>query len=437
MKLGLRVLPYMDDFLVLSSFREDALEARDYVSALLDLLGLQRQPTKGEWEPVQTLEHLGLGVDTVRGQFFVMPARLERLREFARTLLGRAQRCENLVPKRQLACFAGLAQSLYLALPPARLFLRSVHDCIKTAASWHAQVRLTSSTRTDLKWFVDLPARWNGRDIWRSPHTATLHCDASKLAWGGVLNMTHPARGFWKQLQQEEHITLLELRAVLYTCQTFRHELRGKTVQLWEDNQAVVAILRSWTSKSPDIMRILRQLWFLLDTNNITLVARYIKSADNVQADGLSRQHDPGDWRLNPSIFTNLDRRWGPHTVDRFATTLNTQLPRFNSAWGDPNAEAVDSFAQPNWRCENNYCNPPWSELDRLAQLLRETGAAATVVVPHWPAQAWFQQLQALASDSCSFQPSADLFCPGRLGSYVPIGPPAWPITCFRVPGRR
>jgi hypothetical protein len=303
----------MDDFLVLCRTKEEALEARDYVSAVLDMLGLQRNPSKGFWEPTQTLEHLGLGVDTVKGQFFVTPARLERLRETSRTLLGRAGRCEGMVPRRQLAAFAGLAQSLYLALPPARLFLRSIHDTISSAESWHAHVRLASSTRTDLSWFVDLPSRWNGRDIWRSPFTATLHCDASKLAWGGVLNMTRPARGFWKPHQQLEHITLLELRAVLYTCQSFRRDLRGKLVQLWEDNQAVVAILRSWTSKSPDIMRVLRKLWLFLDTNNTTLVARYIPTAENVQADGLSRQSDTGDWRLNPAVFSLLDKRWGPH----------------------------------------------------------------------------------------------------------------------------
>lgn len=56
---------------------------------------------------------------------------------------------------------------------------------------------------------------------------------------------------------QNDHITLLELRSVLYSVQTFRHELRGHTVQLWEDNQAVVAKLKSWTTKSPDMMRIL------------------------------------------------------------------------------------------------------------------------------------------------------------------------------------
>jgi hypothetical protein len=436
MRRGLRVLPYMDDFLVLCRSHAEALEARSYVQAVLDLLGLRRNPTKGEWEPVQALTHLGLGVDTVSGKFFVPPERLLRLQSFARDLLGQASRNRGLLPTRKLAAFAGLAQSLYLALPPARLFLRPIHDTVASAPSWSADVRWSRDTQSSLEWFAALPSRWNGRAIWRSPCTATLHCDASKLAWGATLNLRRPARGYWRPHQQLEHITLLELRAVLYACQTFRSEIRGRLVRLWEDNQAVVAILRSWTSKSPDIMRILRRLWLLLETNDTTLDAKWIPTHLNVAADGLSRLHDAGDWQLHPTVFAELDSRWGPHTIDRFATALNTHLPRFNSYWGDPLSEGVDAFAQDNWTNENNWCNPPWSELSRLAQHLRESGAAATVVVPHWPAQPWFQQLSTLAAESMTYAPTPGLFSPGKLGGSEHSGSTPWHVTCFRVPRR-
>jgi hypothetical protein len=83
------------------------------------------------------------------------------------------------------------------------------------------------------------------------PETATLHCDASRRAWGGVLNNQCPARGTWRPHQAGEHITSLELRAVLYTVETFLDRLRGRHVRLWEDNRAVVAMLASWTSRHP------------------------------------------------------------------------------------------------------------------------------------------------------------------------------------------
>ena len=59
---GVRVLPYLDDFLFLASSRQEALRARDLVQRLLERLGLHRNPKKGQWEPTQVIEHLGLEI---------------------------------------------------------------------------------------------------------------------------------------------------------------------------------------------------------------------------------------------------------------------------------------------------------------------------------------------------------------------------------------
>jgi hypothetical protein len=75
----------------------------------------------------------------------------------------------------------------------------------------------------------------------------------------------------------------------------------------------------------------LRRLWCLLDTNNITIMARYIMSAANVWADKLSRHLDSDDWRLDPVLIAKLDARFGKHSIDRFASALNTLLPRYNA----------------------------------------------------------------------------------------------------------
>jgi hypothetical protein len=90
------------------------------------------------------------------------------------------------------------------------------------------------------------------------------------------------------------------------------------------------------------MMTELPRLWYLLDTNDIHIRPRYIRSAANVWADTLNRELDTEDWQLNPRLFAHLQERWGPHTIDRFASILNTQLPRFNARWRDPPCEDVD-----------------------------------------------------------------------------------------------
>eukprot|EP00854_Cymbomonas_tetramitiformis_P009865 gene9865-biopygen10086 len=64
---GARVLPCMDDFLVLCDSEAEALRVREMVTRMLRRLGIERNENKGVWEPMQLPEHLGLEVDTANG----------------------------------------------------------------------------------------------------------------------------------------------------------------------------------------------------------------------------------------------------------------------------------------------------------------------------------------------------------------------------------
>ena len=150
-------------------------------------------------------------------------------------------------------------------------------------------------------------------------------------------------------------------------------------------------------------------------------------------ADALSRETDREDWGLCPSWFWRIDLHWGPHTINHFVSCLNRQLERFNTRWGDVGAEGVDAFAQANWPEENNWCNPPWSLLPRLVQLLQGLPSVrATVLAPHWPGAVWYRPLRALSSDSWILPRSPALFLPGR-GAQVPRGTARWHVEAFRI----
>jgi hypothetical protein len=183
------------------------------------------------------------------------------------------------------------------------------------------------------------------------------------------------------------------------------------------------------------MMEELRRLWYLLDTNDIHIRPRYIRSAANVWADKLSRELDTEDWQLNPQIFEHLQHRWGPHTVERFASMLNAQLPRFNARRKDPKCEDVDCLHLPDasWQRENNYCNPPWSALPALTAKLSQSQAVATVIDPDWPNKTWYHALARLAHTTLHFPVARHMFFPCRLGKQQGVGPPAWSIVAFRL----
>ena len=70
---------------------------------------------------------------------------------------------------------------------------------------------------------------------------------------------------------------------------------------------------------------------------------------------------DRSDWMLNPRIFSKIQKKTGPLEVDLFASCLTTQLERFFSWRPDPEAKAVNAFAQDWSQLQGkSYASPPW-----------------------------------------------------------------------------
>jgi hypothetical protein len=60
-----RILSYVDDFLLSASIEEEALTLRLRLAELLDRLGFLRHPTKGFYlTPTQVGHHLGIDINT-------------------------------------------------------------------------------------------------------------------------------------------------------------------------------------------------------------------------------------------------------------------------------------------------------------------------------------------------------------------------------------
>jgi hypothetical protein len=159
--------------------------------------------------------------------------------------------------------------------------------------------------------------------------------------------------------------------------------------------------------------------------------------------DALSREREDGNWRLDPKVFSRLethfgasDKRWSSHTVDCFASFVNTQVPtKFFTRFPDPSHMPVDFFRQ-SIGSENCYINPPWNLLSRVVQHIVHHRAVATVVVPYWPRQSWFQRLKELSTHPPVFLPiSPDLFRPTSTGHRPIFHNPKWRVIAFRVSG--
>ena len=98
-----------------------------------------------------------------------------------------------------------------------------------------------------------------------------------------------------------------------------------------------------------ELGQLAQAVWVEAQNWQIELKAKYLAGSENIRADRLSQIKSPYEWKLNPRIFQSLDHLWGPHTIDRCASLISTQLPVYNSLFHDPSTAGVDCTAQRHW----------------------------------------------------------------------------------------
>ena len=139
--------------------------------------------------------------------------------------------------------------------------------------------------------------------------------------------------------------------------------------------------MRHGTTRSPVMMRELRLVWAILERHNISLEVTYVASSLN-PSDVWSWWRPVDAWQLRPILFSAVTR--GKCTLDAFARTLSTQLPRYCSRGPDPRSLARDALLLP-WRDEFLWLNPPSGLISRTLSKVEIEGAHGYLVHPHWP----------------------------------------------------
>lgn len=460
-KLGYRLLPWIDDFLCAPTdgrrpaTKRDCRKAGAVLDVLLDKLGIRRHESKGCWDGATRLEHLGFLLDTEQMRVFVTDAKVAKMRQLSQQLLLSVQRNRRLVSAAKLRHFCGVAVSLTLALPLARFYTRSLYwdasiagrraaardGATEPAKSERAarseatsarggarsmgrmarsgkrvvppefdKVRLSRQSIRDLRYWRSL-ARGEGRDLIRLEADRTMHSDAADVGYGGTLGLDTGAgqpglwegRGLWEARDRMEGITLRELKAVRLLLQRhFAEYVQDPSVQrllLHEDNQAVVYVLNSMVSASRPMMAELRKLQALMAALGVKIEARWLPSAVNRFADGLSRTWDPGDTGATSTLLRSAQDAYqleelfpfppiGEHPIAR-EKHLRTQM---DEDWGDGKARLF---------------NPPFDLLPVVIRKLEAEGGCGVVVAPRWRAQSWYGRLVRLADRIHVLQQSA------------------------------
>ena len=320
---GIRCILYVDDFLLLGPKETLPLDIELVVDTLMDL-GFKINYEKSCLIPSDTIEYLGLTIENRDDGVPVLKvpnSKINKLRKDIKRVLK-----QKYISARLLSKIAGQCNFICKAVLPGKLMLRGVYRLIKCKVNWESKLELDSCAIKDLEWWYNSLETWNGKTILPSEIDGQLVTDASQIGWGGHYGK-QITQGFWDQTMSQKHSNIREMMAVLLSLRAFAPHLRNKTVQILSDNITTVAYINHMGGPMDDLTNIAKLIWAEAIQNNITLVAKHLSGRLNTQADGLSRAIDKHKWMLSRPLFQYLDSVWGPHTVDRFASAISTQLP--------------------------------------------------------------------------------------------------------------
>lgn len=196
-----------------------------------------------------------------------------------------------------------------------------------------------------------------------------------------MLNSSVPARGFFSLTEQADHINVQELMALDKALDCFPAVMGPGVLRLRLESTVNVAVVDNMTTRSPALKVVLDRVVHKLSARCLRAEATWLSSVANADADKLSRDLDSSDCCLRRDVSLALHHAWGPFTVDRFASSANRQLKRFNSLTAEAGCEAVNGLAQ-HWTGELNYVNSPISQLSLVLPKLRRERALAVFIVP-------------------------------------------------------
>ena len=117
--------------------------------------------------------------------------------------------------------------------------------------------------------------------------------------------------------------------AAFLAVKCFVRDRKSVTVLLRMGNMSAVTYvnkLGGTVSQNPTA--ITKELWLWYLQRDITLIAEHLPGVQNTVVDEKFRvMKDRTDWKLNPEVFSQIDRQLGPLAVDLFASCLTNQLP--------------------------------------------------------------------------------------------------------------
>ena len=282
------IVNYADDFfLVGGQDKQIAQQQLDTVILAFDEMGvpLAKEKIVG---PVHNLTYLGIGINS---NDLTIEITKERYEETMSLLPRWLQR--RTCTKRELLSLIGKLSFVCKIVRPGRIFLRRLIDLSKTVQELHLHVTLNSEARADIHWWHAFLPSWSRISIILDPQRVLssdikLFTDASDRGFGAIFNKAW-IQGAWNDERSSKSIDYRELFAIVAAALTWGHLWEGRRIIFVTDNLPITQVWSSGSSRTPDIMSLIRTLFLHAAKWCFTVSFKHILGVNNPAADSLSR----------------------------------------------------------------------------------------------------------------------------------------------------
>lgn len=395
-KWHMRCSMYIDDMLLMDTNKTRLEKQVADVISLFKNLGFEINVGKSVLEPYQTIRHLGFEINSCNSTINLPANKCIEIEQKCQELLNEK---EN-VQIRKVAKLLGTIGAFAPATRWGKLFGRSLEkQKVKALKACHgnydAFMAISKLTEKEISWWQS-----NGKQephyFGQKKYKLKLFSDASLEGWG-CHNISNHAGGRWSELEKENHINWLEMKAAFFALKIFAKDLHDVNVLLNIDNTCSIAYINNQGGVVPTLNSLANDIWLWCKTRNLWITARHIPGVKNSLADFKSRNfNDNLEWSLRQDIYDDIVDKWGHPEVDLFASRINHKTKRYVSLEPDPNSIAVDAFAV-NWSdlglC---YAFPPFNMIGKVLQKCAREKAQLVLIVPNWPTQHWFPMVHNL-----------------------------------------